>query len=410
MTLIQKICEYFEYRTSHASHFLNFQRGGPLRAGHFVKQLTGYTAFIPKALPPEPTIEYDEELVQLLTSAERALGKLDGISSVLPNQDLFVSMYVKKEAVLSSQIEGTQSSLNDILEYEVDKSPDKHPKDIGEVVNYVKAMNYGLQRVKEFPLSQRLIKEIHAVLMNKGRGSEKEPGEFRRSQNWIGPSGCTLNQAMFVPPPVDEMKEAISDLEKFLHAENEIPILIVCGLVHAQFETIHPFLDGNGRVGRLLITFLLCQKGILQRPLLYLSHYLKLNRQEYYDRLMDVRRKGKWEEWLKFFLRGVHSVSKEASEKARKIVAMREKHRQLISSNLKNLSSGLKFHDYLFDHPVCNSQMVQDYLKTTYYVANKLLDQFVDLGLLKTTTKRKRNKHYFYKEYCELFEDEPHYS
>lgn len=377
-----------------------------MRTGNFVKQLTGYTAFIPKPLPPNPPIIFDEELILLLSNAERALGRLDGVTSILPNPDLFVAMYVKKEAVLSSQIEGTQSSLDDVLEYEVDESTDKHPKDIGEVVNYVKAMNFGLQRVKEFPVSQRVIKEIHAILMEGLRGSEKNPGEFRRSQNWIGPTGCSLSQAIFVPPPVDEMKEAMSDLEKFLHEEHELPILILCGLVHVQFETIHPFLDGNGRIGRLLITFLLCQREVLMRPLLYLSHYLKLNRQEYYDRLMDVRKKGNWEGWLKFFLRGVYSVSRESAEKAKKIVELREAHRQLISNKLKNPTNGLKFHDSLFDHPVCTVTSVHNQLGCSYYSANQIIDQFEKLGILVEMTGGKRNRRFMYHEYRAIFDDD----
>ena len=238
-----------------------------MRAGRYIKQLEGYSAFIPAPLPPEPPVRMDHELMRLLSDADRALGRLDGVSSILPNPNMFVAMYVRHEAVLSSQIEGTQSSLDDVLEFEVD-ARGEHPKDIEEVVNYVRAMNHGLRRLEELPLCLRLLREIHEELLKGVRGAERSPGEFRRSQNWIGPAGCDLNTATFVPPPVHEMKQALDNFEKFLHDTESNPRLIHCGLAHAQFETIHPFLDGNGRVGRLLITLLLCQQNILQKPLL----------------------------------------------------------------------------------------------------------------------------------------------
>src|SRR5262245_20807423 len=248
-----------------------------MRAGRYVKQIEGYRAFIPAPLPPDPPLVMDTELIRLLSEADRSLGRLDGVTSVLPNPDLFVAMYVRKEAVLSSQIEGTQSTLEDVLQFEVDATGVELPKDVEEVVNYVRAMNQGLRRLQQLPLSLRLIREIHATLLENARGSHRTPGEFRRTQNWIGPAGCTLETATFVPPPVREMHVALDNLEKFLH-DTSLPLLIQCGLAHAQFETIHPFLDGNGRVGRLLITFMLVQRGVLERPLLYLSQYLKAHR------------------------------------------------------------------------------------------------------------------------------------
>src|SRR6202167_5455629 len=275
-----------------------------MRAGKYVKQLDGYRAFIPAPLPPVPPLEMDRELTRLLSEADHALGRLNGVTSILPNPDLFVSMYVRHEAVLSSQIEGTQSTLVDVLQFEIDANGNEHPKDVEEVVNYVRAMNYGLKRLDELPLSLRLIREIHGKLLEGVRGANRTPGEFRTSQNWIGPANCTLTTATFVPPPPHEMHQALDNLERFLHETTSFPALIHCGLAHAQFETVHPFLDGNGRVGRLLITFLLCQRGVLQRPLLYLSHYLKGRRAEYYDRLMAIRNDGDWEGWLRFFLRG----------------------------------------------------------------------------------------------------------
>ncbi|RYZ80029.1 MAG: Fic family protein, partial [Proteobacteria bacterium] len=331
-----------------------------MRAGRLIKQPTGYRAFIPADLPPNPPILMDDEMVLLLSEADRALGRLDGVTSVLPNPELFVAMYVRHEAVLSSQIEGTQSTLEDVLEWEVDARPNSQPKDVEEVVNYVRAMNYGLQRLHEFPLSLPLIKEIHAELMQGVRGAEREPGEFRRSQNWIGSAGSTLETATFVPPPPHEMHVALNSFEKFLHTEEPIPVLIQCGLAHAQFETIHPFLDGNGRVGRLLITFLLCQREILGRPLLYLSLYLKTHRTEYYDRLMAVRIDGNWESWLKFFLRGVAAASSSAALTARAILELRESGRELVLQELGNTNLGQRLFEYLFEQPVVTVRKVQE--------------------------------------------------
>src|SRR5438128_10623272 len=246
-----------------------------MRAGRYVKQLEGDRAFIPAPLPPDPPVTMDAELLRLLSDADRALGRLDGATSILPNPNLFVAMYVPQEAVLSSQIEGTQSTLQDVLQFEIDSKGREFPKDVQEVVNYVRAMNYGLDRLRTLPLSLRLVREIHGKLLEGVRGSNRTPGEFRTSQNWIGPVGCALSNATFVPPPVHEMHQALDNLEKFLHDQTSFPLLIHCGLAHAQFETIHPFLDGNGRVGRLLITFLLCERRALTRPLLCLCRYLQ---------------------------------------------------------------------------------------------------------------------------------------
>jgi Fic family protein len=348
----------------------------------------------------------DEELTRLLSDADRCLGRLDGVASVLPNPDLFVAMYVRHEAVLSSQIEGTQSTLEDVLEFEADSKGEAHPQDVGEVVNYVRAMNYGLLRLGDLPLSLRLIREIHGELLAGGRGSERTPGEFRRSQNWIGPAGCTLSTATFVPPPVHEMQQALGNLENFLHEVGSLPRLIHCGLMHAQFETIHPFLDGNGRVGRLLITFLLCQQGILNRPLLYLSYYLKGRRSEYYDRLDAVRRNGDWEGWLKFFLRGVYEVSQSASSTARAILSMREQHRQA-ASDVGAGGAGARLLDYLFEQPIVTIRMVENKIACSYVTANRLVDQLVELKLLREITGQQRNRRYRYEPYLALFETPP---
>ncbi|BAU64833.1 Fic family protein [Stanieria sp. NIES-3757] len=374
-----------------------------MRSGQLVKQLEGYSAFIPAPLPPNPPIKMDVELTRLLSQADRSLGRLDGATSILPNPDLFVAMYVRQEAVLSSQIEGTQSTLEDVLQYEIDAKGQERPKDVEEVVNYVHALQYGLERLQELPLCLRLIREIHAKLLDGVRGSDRTPGEFRKTQNWIGSPGCTLATATFIPPPVLEMHKALDNLEKFLHDRNSFPALIHCGLAHAQFETIHPFLDGNGRVGRLLITFLLCQREILQKPLLYLSHYLKFHRAEYYDRLMAVRTDGNWEGWLKFFLKGIWEVSESATTTARSILNLREQHRELIGKQINNSGYGLRLLDLLFEKPMINIPLVEEYLQCSYGTANKTVKQLEQLGLLNEITGWQRNRLYRYDLYLTLF-------
>jgi Fic family protein len=373
-----------------------------MRAGRYIKQSEGYRAFIPAPLPPDPPVSMDAELVRLLSEADRSLGRLDGVASVLPNPDLFVAMYVRHEAVLSSQIEGTQSTLEDVLQFEVDGKGQDLPRDIGEVVNYVNAMKHGLARLEKLPLSLRLIREIHAKLLHGVRGAARTPGEFRRSQNWIGPENCTLATATFVPPPVPAMHVALDNFEKFLHAET-LPVLVHCGLAHAQFETIHPFLDGNGRVGRLLVTFLLCQRGVLHRPLLYLSYYLRAHRAEYYDRLMAVRNDGDWEGWLKFFLRGVGEVSRAATETARRILDLREKDRQRVTEKVSG-SLGPQLLDYLYEQPLLTVRLVEQQLGCSYVTASKLVDQFVAMGLLFEATGGRRNRRFRYEPYLALFE------
>jgi len=374
------------------------------RAGNYVQQAKGYSAFIPKPLPPDPPIKLNPELILLLSDADQALARLDGLSSILPNPDLFVAMYVKHEAVLSSQIEGTQSTLEDVLKFDAGaKKKGTTPSDLGEIFNYIDAMNYGLERVKTFPLSLRLIREIHEKLMKNVRGGQKTPGEFRRSQNWIGSRNCPLKEAGYVPPPVFEMRKALDNFEKFLHQEQTYPILIQCGLIHAQFETIHPFLDGNGRVGRLLITFILCHQKILQLPLLYLSHYLKAHKVEYYDRLMAIRNEGDWENWLRFFLKGVHTVSIKANETARKILNLQKEQKEIIYQKMGNSKLGSKLHEFLFKKPFINSQIVQKQLDCSPATSAKLLNNFVELNILKETTGGKRYRQYRFFSYLDLF-------
>ena len=378
------------------------------RAGRFIQQPTGYRAFVPAPLPPNPPLQLNDELLALLSEADRALGRLDGVTSVLPNPDLFIAMYVRQEAVLSSQIEGTQSTLEDVLEWEAGARRGEGPPDVEEVVNYVRAMNYGLERLQEFPLSLPLLQEIHGVLMHGVRGGQREPGEFRRSQNWIGAAGCTLQNATFVPPPVHEMKSALYDFEKWLH-DGSLPVLLHCGLAHVQFETIHPFLDGNGRVGRLLMTFLLCHRGMLRCPLLYLSLYLKQHRAEYYDRLMAVRLHGAWEEWLAFLLRGIAQVSESATTTARSILQLRESGRaRLFEANVQT-GPATRLFDLLFDQPVITVSLVAERLGCTYPTAAALVAAFAkpNIGFLEQVSSGKRNRRFRFKPYMQLWEHPP---
>jgi Fic family protein len=375
-----------------------------MRTGRYVKQPTGYRAFIPANLPPKPVLTYDEEIMRLLSNADRALGRLDGVASVLPNPDLFVSMYVGHEAVLSSQIEGTQCTLEDLVQFEMEGATPDQPKDVEEVVNYVEAMNHGLARLAKLPLSKRLLCEIHRKLLAGVRGEDRQPGEFRKSQNWIGPPGSTLERADFVPPPPHEMEIALNNFERFLHDRVSLPVLIHCALAHAQFETIHPYLDGNGRIGRLLITLLLCEREILRQPLLYLSYYFKAHRAQYYDRLMAVRNDGDWEGWIKFFLIGVFEVSQGATNTARAILDLREEHRGAIAAQLSGSTSGLRLLDYLFQQPILSVGMAEKFLSCAYVTASNLIDEFRKLGILVETTGRARNRRFRYQRYWELFD------
>lgn len=378
------------------------------RAGRYIKQPLGYRAFLPAPLPPIPPIHLDGELYALLSKADLALGRLDGSIQTLPNPDLFVFMYVRKEAVLSSQIEGTQSSLNDLLAAEAKLLTPDQPKDVSEVVNYVRAMNYGLARLHELPLSIRLIKEIHVELLQGVRGTQLTPGELRRSQNWIGPSGCTLAEATFVPPPPDELQTILGDLETFLQAPSDLPALIQIGLVHAQFESIHPFLDGNGRIGRLLISFLLCQRNILLKPVLYLSHYFKRHRTAYYDHLQAVRDTGNWEGWLAFFLRGIAEVSAEATDTARRILALRETNRELVVSHLgRTAGNGHRVLEHLFLKPILSVADVCQLTGTTFPAANKLVSRLAEHGIIQEITGNKRNRRFRYEPYIRLFDENP---
>lgn len=377
------------------------------RASQYVQQPTGYRAFIPNPLPPDPPIAISPEMQALLSQADRALGRLDGSIHTLPHPDLFVFMYVRKEAVLSSQIEGTQSSLQDVLAAEARILAPGRPRDVDEVVNYVCAINYGLKRLSELPVSVRLIREIHTELLRGVRGQHLTPGEIRTSQNWIGPGGCSLNEATFVPPPPHEVNHHLGELERFLHHGPPLPMLVRIGLAHAQFETIHPFLDGNGRVGRLLVTFLLCEKDILLKPVLYLSHYFKQHRQQYYELLQAIRDRGAWEEWLTFFLRGIVEVSKQATDTARRILTLRETHRQTITDCFgRAAGNGHRVLEHLYEHPIVSVNDVKQLSRNTYPAANELVGKFVTSGILNKVTGQARNRKFIYQEYINLFNDD----
>jgi len=381
------------------------------QAGKTVPQASGYLAYIPSSLPPNPPIELLAETISLLSRADQALGQLEGVATHLPNPDLFVGMYVRKEALLSSQIEGIDSTLDEVIRFEEGETPkaDKRFLDTAEVVNYVRALNYGIRRLQELPLSLRLIREIHAELMHGVRGEGKAPGEFRVSQNWIGPVGATLANATFVPPPVPDMTAALHNLEIFLHERTEhparahYPVIIECALVHAQFETIHPFLDGNGRLGRLLIALLLHERRVLTQPLLYISLYLKGNRLEYYDRLTAVRQKGDWEGWVKFFLKGIEQTAQEALDTARKVISFREKALQTAAS-LGGME--LKLLEFLFRHPLTDVQTAQKKLGVSYNTTSAAITKLESASLLREITGKQRNRIFRFSAYLELFEDQ----
>lgn len=358
-------------------------------------------AFVPNPLPPDPILVLDAELQELVEKAMLALGRLDGLTTVLPDPTLFLYSYVRKEAVLSSQIEGTQSSLSDLLLFEHEGIAGVPLDDVQEVSNYVAAMNYGLTRLRKLPLSLRLLKEIHAVLLSKGRGSKKEPGEFRRSQNWVG--GTRPGNAVFVPPPSDLLLDCLGALEKFLHNDPvKTPLLVKAALAHVQFETIHPFLDGNGRLGRLLITFLFCAEGVLREPLLYLSLYFKQNRQQYYDLLQSVRLNGDWEAWLRFFLTGVEDTATQAAQTARALMSLAAADEKRVQSLGKPAGSALRVHRLLQAQPIISIATASDELKLSTPTVTASLKRLEKLGMVRETTGGKYARLYAYDKYLKI--------
>lgn len=361
-------------------------------------------AFVPDPLPPDPPLNFTPTLQAGLERALLALGRLDGVSELLPDTRLFLYSYVRKEAVLSSRIEGTQSSLSDLLLFELDEVPGVPLDDVVEVSNHVAALEYGLSRLREgFPLSNRLIREIHGILLSRGRGSGKEAGEFRRSQNWLG--GTRPGNAHFVPPPHHSVPDCMGDLERFLHAEGGPPVLVRAGLAHVQFETIHPFLDGNGRVGRLLITFLLCHAGMLREPLLYLSLYLKQHRSEYYELLDLVRATGDWEGWLSFFLAGVEETANGAVSTAQRLASLFRDDRARIEAAGRRSGSALRIHDAFNARPLASVQDLCVRTGLSFPTANSAVDLMVEMGIVRELTGKRRNRIFAYDRYLSILNE-----
>ena len=376
------------------------------RLGRFVETATGgekLRAFVPPPLPPDPPIDLTGQFT-LYDTARGAVGRLDGVTTILPSTPLFLFMYVRKEALLSSQIEGTQSSLSDLLLFENEEIPQVALDDVAEVSNYVAAMVHGLKRLREgFPLSLRLIREMHEILLRSGRGASKQPGEFRRSQNWIG--GTRPGNALFVPPPPDRLAECLDAFEKFLHLENpQLPPLIKAGLAHVQFETIHPFLDGNGRLGRLIITLMLCEAGALREPILYLSLYFKARRADYYRLLQEVRENGAWESWIEFFLTGVRETAGQAVDTARELMVLFDEDRAAIKTLGRSAASVFRVHDFLQRRPMITIQAAAKELALSLPTVGKSLDHLIALGIVVETTGKRRNRLFAYRRYLSVLD------
>jgi len=363
-------------------------------------------AFIPDPLPPDPPLNVDTALQEQIEAASFALGRLDSISTLLPDSSMFLYMYVRKEAVLSSQIEGTQASLSDLLRHESKAAPGGLVDDINEVSNYVSAMSHGLERLRSgFPLSLRLMREIHEILLRDVRGGEKQPGEFRRSQNWIG--GSRPGNAIYVPPPPENITECMGQLERFLHNDPvRTPLLIKAALSHVQFESIHPFLDGNGRLGRLLITLLLCVEGALRDPTLYLSLYLKSNRKEYYELLQNVRAKGEWEEWMTFFLRGIEDTSTQAVQTARQLVDLFDADRRKIEDMAgRSAGSVVRIHYLLQQSPIVTIPQVAERASVSFPTAGSALRKLEKLGIVAQLPKIGRARQFYYAQYLKILSE-----
>ncbi len=376
------------------------------RSGIFVNNLSGplaYRSFQPTSLPPSPGIQIDESLDRLIKEAYHVLGKLDGISSFIPNKSLFISMYVRKEALLSSQIEGTQATLDDLFNPYLTQNMNV---EVEEVIQYLKALRHANSLLETLPISIRLIKEVHQVLLSSTRGKDKEPGELRRSQNWIGPKGSTLKNATFIPPNVDDMHDALSKLESYIHKIDYQDPLIRIALIHYQFETIHPFLDGNGRIGRLLISLLLKQYGLLKDDTLYLSYYLKRNRMEYYDRLMDVRLKGHFEAWITFFISGIIESAMHAIKTIESLIILKQDHLKLLQQlQGKSKQSALLLFDYLQSHPIIDIKQASIGIDRAFNTTSSAIDTFTKLGLLKQVEGFKRYRVFAYEPYLEILRD-----
>jgi Fic family protein len=376
-----------------------------LRAGILKNNLSGeaaYKSFTPSPLPPKPQVKLDGESIALLVEANKQLAVLEGIATHIPNVNLFVSMYVRKEALMSSQIEGTQATLEDVLNPKLSENANR---DVADVINYIKATEYAILRLEKLPLCNRLIREVHAVLMEGVRGREKSPGEFRTSQNWIGGQGSTLKNAGYIPPAPQDMTEALSDLEKYINADDNLDVLIRAALIHYQFETIHPFLDGNGRVGRLIITLYLMEKNVLSTPALYISYFLKKNRIEYYDRMTEVRTKGNYEQWVKFFLQAILESAKDATKTIRKLSALHDMHFAKITGMGKASDSVMRVHNYLEANPIIEIGKAAEALSMSYNTAAAAVKRLCDIGVLDQISGNRRDRIFSYAAYLDLLRE-----
>jgi Fic family protein len=372
------------------------------RAGTDIKNLSGessYQSFRPSPLPPEPMIEISDEMLKLLVEANSRLIQLNTASQLLSNSDLFVSMYVRKEALISSQIEGTQCTLEDVLDPHLDRNLNN---DVREVISYVKAAQFALDRLNELPLCNRLLKETHALLMENQRGQDKDPGEFRRSQNWIGSTNSTIKDARYIPPNVSDMNSGMSDLEKYINVNPEYDALIQSALIHYQFETIHPFLDGNGRIGRLLILLYLIDHKMLSKPVLYVSYFFKKNQVEYYDRLSEVRRSGNYEQWIIFFLQAVKEASLDAYTSIQLLSKLHDENIALLGQPHRKKDNKRLVFDYLEQHPIIDIGKTANALGITYNTVSTIVYQLIDLGILKESTNTSRNRIFIYEKYVEI--------
>lgn len=375
------------------------------RAGVYKNNLSdemAYKSFMPAVLPPNPPIELSNELVDLLVKANKQLALLEGISIRIPNIHLFISMYVRKEALMSSQIEGTQATLEDVLDPYLEENTNRP---VGDVINYIKATDFAINRLKELPLCNRLIKEAHEVLLSGVRGQNKNPGEFRHSQNWIGAAGCNLQNARYIPPSVEDMIQAMSDLEKYINGDDELDVLIRAGLIHYQFETIHPFLDGNGRIGRLLITLFLMENKVLSTPALYISYFLKKNRIEYYDRMNEVRSKGNYEQWIKFFLEAVYESAKDAVETIDKLTSLHDNYYLKIDGLGRKAKNAMRVFEYLESNPIIEIQKTAKELDIAFNTMSSIVKDLISIGILEQTSTQSRNRTFAYKEYLEILKE-----
>ena len=372
------------------------------RAGGYVDNLSGdaaYKSFKPNPLPPIPEIKMDDEMIRLLIDANKQLVKLDTASQLIVNIDLFISMYVRKEAVISSQIEGTQCTLDDVLDPEVESNANL---DVSDVINYVKATQYAVNRLEQLPLCCRLIREVHEVLMEGVRGQDKTPGEFRFSQNWIGPANCALKDARYIPPNVEDMENAMSDLEKYINENSEYDPLIRIALIHYQFETIHPFLDGNGRIGRLLILLYLMEQGLLAKPVIYISYFLKKNQVEYYDRISEVRRSGNYEQWIRFFLEAVGKAATDSMESINQLLNLHEKNVSLLPKTNRSKDNLRTLFDYIEQYPIIDIKRTANELSVSYNTVSTAINKLVELGILRETTNAARNRVFAYEDYLKI--------